>query len=130
MLLGDLLAEIEQASAAGSAVALLDDLVLVARVNEAAARQSMQAEAYIVAAVHRFEREANDADWTTLIGAATGSDNPGSACLRRMVMRALLEDEHEFQRGEPETGFDHQLRGSNVGKRGLADLIGSSIDDC
>jgi hypothetical protein len=35
MLLGDLLAEIEQASVAGIAVALLDDFVLVARVNEA-----------------------------------------------------------------------------------------------
>ncbi len=93
MLLDDLLAEIEQASAAGSAVALLDDLVLVARVNEAAAHRSMQAEAYVISAVRRFEREASDADWTTRISAVTAGTNPGSACLRRMVEHVLKQDE-------------------------------------
>lgn len=92
MLLGDLLAEIEQAKVTANAVALLDDLVLVARVNDTAARRDMGAEAYIVAAVRRFEREASDAEWTTLIGALTGNPDPGTAYLRRMVERALKKD--------------------------------------
>ena len=89
MLLGDLLAEIDRANAAGNSVALLDDLVLVARINEAAARRGMQAEAYIMAAVRRFEREASDEDWSTLISAIARSANPGPACLRGMVERGL-----------------------------------------
>lgn len=64
-----------------------------ARVNEAAAHRSMQAEAYVISAVRRFEREASDADWTTVISAVTAGTNPGSACLRRMVEHVLKQDE-------------------------------------
>jgi hypothetical protein len=97
MLLGDLLAEIERENAAGNSIALLDDLVLAARVSEAAARRGMQAEAYIMAAVRRFEREASNEDWTTLISAITGSTNPGSACLRGMVERELKMEKRPKQ---------------------------------
>jgi hypothetical protein len=97
MLLGDLLAKIEQASAAGNAIALLDDLVLVARVNEAAVRLSIQTEAYVIAAVRRFEREASNEDWTTLISAIMGSANPGSACLCGMVERELKMEKRSRQ---------------------------------
>ena len=97
MLLGDLLAAIERANAAGNSVALLDDLVLVARVNEAAARRGMQVEAYLIAAVRRFEREASNEDWTTLISAITGSANPGSACLRGMVEREFKMEKQSKQ---------------------------------
>ncbi len=53
----------------------------------------MHAEAYVIAAVRRFEREASDADWTTLIGAVTAGANPGSACLCRMAEHVLKQEE-------------------------------------
>ena len=90
MLLGDILSEIEHASMEGDAIALLDDLVLLARVNEAAARQGIDAESYVIAAVRGFEREASGEDWTTLISAMTAATNPGASCVKRMVERALM----------------------------------------
>jgi hypothetical protein len=92
MLLGDLLAQVERTGATGHAASLLDDLALLARVAEAAARDGMEPDDYVIAAVRRFERTANAEDWVTLMGIASGHAEPGSACLRRMVERALAED--------------------------------------
>ena len=93
MLLGDILSEIECASATGGVVALLDDLVLLARVNEAAARRGMDAESYVMAAVRNFEREATGSDWTTLISALTAGDHPGTTCIKRMVEWTTAKDD-------------------------------------
>jgi hypothetical protein len=92
MLLGDILSEIERASATGGAIALLDDLVLLARVNEAALRQGIDAESYVMAAVRNFEREASSSDWTTLISALAVGDHPGTTCIERMIERAMTKD--------------------------------------
>lgn len=92
MLLGDLLAQVERAEAAGNAAALFNDLAVLARVAEAAARRGMDPDDYVIAAVRRFEHAASAEDWVTLMGVASGHANPGSACLRRMVERALADD--------------------------------------
>lgn len=92
MLLGDLLAQVERAEASGNAAALLDDLALLARVAATAAREGVDPDDYVIAAVRRFEHTASPEDWVTLMGVASGHADPGSACLRRMVERALAED--------------------------------------
>jgi len=92
VLLGDILAEMERVGVAGNAVALLDDLVMLAKVNEAAARRGVDAESYVIGAVRCFEREASGEDWTTLISAVAGATNPGSICIKRMVERKILSD--------------------------------------
>lgn len=89
MLLGDLLGEVERKAGAGRAAALLDDLGLLARVAAAAGRAGMDPDAFVVAAVRRFEREASGEDWVTLMGIAAAHPDPGGACLRRMVEHAL-----------------------------------------
>jgi len=98
MLLGDILSEIERASLTGNAAALLDDLVLLAHVNDAAARQGIDAESYVVAAVRGFEREVSGDDWTTLISAMTAGSNPGSICIKRMFEWAAAKDNARLSR--------------------------------
>ena len=91
-MLGDILAEMERAGVSGNAAALLDDLVLLAKVNEEAARRGVDAESYVMGAVRSFEREASSEDWTTLISAVAGATNPGSICIKRMVERKISSD--------------------------------------
>lgn len=93
MLLGDLLSQVEQAGANGNAAAILDDVALIARVAAMAGQIATDPDDYVLAAVRRFEHSADDSDWVSLIGAAARSDEPGKACLRRMVEHALDIDE-------------------------------------
>jgi hypothetical protein len=104
MLLGDLLARAEGADATGAVAALLDDLSLLTRVAAVAARTGLDPDHYIMAAVKRFEREASGDDWVTLMGAASRHANPGSACLRYMVERALNADAAGVETGESASG--------------------------
>jgi hypothetical protein len=92
MLLGDILSEIERTSGADGIVTLLDDLVLLAKVNEAAAHRGVDAESYVISAIRNFEREASSEDWTTLISALAAGDNPGATCVKRMIERAVMKD--------------------------------------
>lgn len=91
-MLGDILSDIERTSGADGIVALLDDLVLLAKVNEAAAQRGVDAESYVMSAVRNFEREASSEDWTTLISALAAGDNPGVTCVKRMIERAVMKD--------------------------------------
>jgi hypothetical protein len=90
MLLGDILANVERAGADGTAAALLNDLPLMARLAAA----DVEPDAYILSAIRRFERHASSDDWVSLMGAASGSADPGAACLKRIVEWALKADTH------------------------------------
>jgi hypothetical protein len=92
MLLGDILSEIERTSSTDGIAALLDDLVLLAKVNEAAAYRGVDAESYVISAIKSFEREANSTDWTTLMSALAVGHNPGVTCVKRMIERAVMKD--------------------------------------
>jgi hypothetical protein len=92
MLLGDLLADAERSAGNGGVTALLEDIALMTRV--AAATVGLDPADYVVAAVRRFERGASSEDWVSLMGAASGLADPGSACLRRMVEWALQRDRY------------------------------------
>jgi hypothetical protein len=94
MMLGDLLVKVEQAASAGQVAGLLDDLKLITRVAAVTAAQGTDPDAYVVAAVRRFERDATSEDWVSLMGATSRDVDPGKACLQRMVEWALLRDRH------------------------------------
>jgi hypothetical protein len=88
MLLGDLLAQAERASAGGAA-ASLDDLSLVAAVAAAAAETGEDPDSIVAMAVRRFEQGATPDDWVSLMGKLSGSADPGKACLQQMVRWSL-----------------------------------------
>jgi hypothetical protein len=94
MMLGDLLAEVERAASAGDVAALLGDLSLMSRVAAVTAGEGIDPDAYVVAAVRRFEQGASAEDWVSLMGAASADADPGKACLQRMVRWALQRDRH------------------------------------
>jgi hypothetical protein len=64
----------------------------MARVAAATSGDEIDPDAYVLAAVRRFEQGAGPDDWVSLMGAASGHADPGKACLQRMVQWALQKD--------------------------------------
>jgi hypothetical protein len=89
MLLGDLMAQLEDETVAAETLLAIDDLALSAQVAEAAAREGIGTGAYIVACIGRFANRASDEDWITLLGQMGKSDAPGQVFLRKALRAAL-----------------------------------------
>ena len=89
MLLGDIIAQLDDEAVAAEALLRLDDLVLLGRVGEAAGRDQILPGEYAARAVRLFSDAATDEDWVTMIGIMSQTTEPGIACLRRMVEFAL-----------------------------------------
>jgi hypothetical protein len=89
MLLGDLIARLDDEDAALEALLGLDDIVLLSRVEAAAASEGMTTGAFAAQAVGIFSDQASDEDWVSLIGVMGQTTDPGHACLKRMVEYAL-----------------------------------------
>jgi hypothetical protein len=88
-MLGDLLAQFEDEAVAAEALLSLDDLALVARVQEAAARAGLDAGTFASASVGRFVNGASDEDWLGLLGAVSKAEDPGAAFLKRVLAREI-----------------------------------------
>ena len=89
MLLGDLIARLDDETLAIETLVGLDDLALVAEVDTAAARQGLTAGAFAARAVSLFTTGASDDDWVSLIGTIGRAEDPGGACLKTMLAYAL-----------------------------------------
>ncbi|ACA19971.1 hypothetical protein M446_5679 [Methylobacterium sp. 4-46] len=89
MLLGDIIARLDDEAVAAETLVQLGDLVLLGRVQEAAARAGVAPGAFAARAVGLFSDTASDEEWVGLIGAMGRTTEPGLACLRRMVEFAL-----------------------------------------
>lgn len=89
MLLGDVIADLEDEVCAMETLVGLGDLALVLRVEEAAARDGIAPGEFAAQAVSAFANQASDEDWVSLIGVMGRTPDPGQACLRRMVEFAL-----------------------------------------
>ena len=89
MLLGDIIARLDDETIAMEALIGLSDLTLLARVEEAAGREGLSPGGFAAQAVHAFSTQASDEDWVSLIGAMGRTPDPGQACLRKMVEFAL-----------------------------------------
>ncbi|HYF53002.1 MAG TPA: hypothetical protein VEA41_01950, partial [Salinarimonas sp.] len=59
------------------------------QVESAAACQGMTPGEYAANAVALFSNTASDEDWVSIIGVMGRTQDPGSACLKRMVEFAL-----------------------------------------
>lgn len=88
MLLGDVMAQFRDAESADEALMEVGDLALVAALHEVAAAQGDSVGDAMLTLVGRYEAEASDAEWTTLIGAMTGARDPGTVYLRRVLAHA------------------------------------------
>lgn len=89
MLLGDLIAQLGDETIAMESLIGLGDLALLARVQEAAAADDLTPGEYAAQAVHAFSTQASDEDWVSVIGVMGKTDDPGHACLKKMVEFAL-----------------------------------------
>lgn len=89
MLLGDVIARLEDEAVAAETLLALGDLALMMRVEEAAAARALSAGEFAADAVALFSSQASDEDWVSLIGVMGQADDPGRVCLRKMIEFAL-----------------------------------------
>ncbi len=89
MLLGDLLAELSDETAATEAILSVDDLPMLAAMREQARADGVDLPAYVAGTVRRYASEATDEEWITLMGLLNRSPDPGATCLKRAFEHAL-----------------------------------------
>ncbi len=89
MLLGDVIAGLDDEAAAMETLVSLGDLALLRRVEEAAAEHALTPGEFAAQAVGSFSSRASDEDWVSLIGVMGRTAEPGQACLKGMVEFAL-----------------------------------------
>jgi len=89
VLLGDIIARLDDETVAMEALVGLGDLTLLARVEEAASQEGLSPGGFAAQAVQVFSTLASNEDWVSLIGAMGRTSDPGQACLRKMVEFAL-----------------------------------------
>lgn len=89
MLLGDLIARLDDADVAMETLLGMGDIVLLSRIEAAATQAGMAPGAFTAQAVATFADRASDEDWVSLIGVMGQTTDPGQACLKRMIEYAL-----------------------------------------
>ena len=92
MLLGSIIASLSDETSILETLASLDDLVLLARMCEAAAASGETLGSFASAAVGNFVASADDAAWLSLMAVSNKADDPGKECLRYILntdLRAL-----------------------------------------
>lgn len=116
MLLGDLIATLDDESVAMEALMELDDLALVRRASEAAREGALDLGSFVSIAVRRYLNQAPPDEWTSLMSAMERSDHPASALLKRALNSALDHEGHDDRRRLPEAGAlrDSRSSSSNV----------------
>jgi hypothetical protein len=90
MLLGDVIARLDDEAFINETLLVLDDLALTARIAASAAENSVSMGDFAAQAVGQFVNGASDEEWLTLIGMMSRADNPGRAFLRRVLSNASL----------------------------------------
>jgi len=92
MILGQILDRLDDESFAAETLVSMDDLPLLVAVQATGARFGESAAAYAVSAVRRFSAFADDEEWLALMAALGRADDPGAACLHRMLAWSLRHD--------------------------------------
>jgi hypothetical protein len=83
MLLGDLIAELEDEAVAAETIVRVGDLGLVAAMTSRAAEAGLPLGRYATWAVRHYADTAPDDEWVQLMGALGRADDPGAVCLQR-----------------------------------------------
>ena len=84
MMLGDVLAQLNDGGEAAEIILGVGDLRLLAAMRERAESEGLDLAAYARAAVQRYATEESDEEWITLIGLIGRAGDPGMACLKRV----------------------------------------------
>ena len=85
MLLGSIIANLSDETSILEKLASLDDLVLMARMREAAATAGEPLGYFASATVGSFVARADDAAWLSLMAVTSKADDPGKACLKYIL---------------------------------------------
>jgi hypothetical protein len=93
MQLGDIIRSFSEDAAASEALLACNDIVLFARVGDAATRYEETVGEYASGAVRRFANLAGSEDWLGLMNVVERTDDPGIGCLVYMVNWSLKKDE-------------------------------------
>ena len=93
MQLGAIIRSFSEDTAASEALLACNDIVLFARVGEAANRYEESVGEYASGAVRRFANLAGSEDWLGLMNVVERTDDPGIGCLVYMVSWSLKKDE-------------------------------------
>jgi len=92
MLLGQVIERLVDEGFASEALLALGDLPLLVDVEAAGRKEGISAAVYAAAAARRFASQAADDDWLALMTALERADDPGTACLRQMLVWSLRVD--------------------------------------
>ena len=92
MMLGQVIERLGDDEVATEAMIALDDLALLAEIDRAARGAEETPAIYAAGAARRFATHATDDDWLALMSAVARADDPGVACLKRMLQWSLRHD--------------------------------------
>lgn len=92
MLLCAALRDLQDETLAMETLAAMNDLVLLARVRNAAELHRETPGEYAARSVRGFANRAGDEDWLALMTAIENSGDAGQTCLARMIDWALKHD--------------------------------------
>jgi hypothetical protein len=93
MQLGEIIRSFSEEVPANEALLACNDIVLFARVGEAASRYEETVGEYAAGAVRRFANLAVSEDWLGLMNVVERAKDPGIGCLTYMVNWSLKQDE-------------------------------------
>jgi hypothetical protein len=88
-MLGSIISHLHDDAFVEEYVASLDDLVLLARLRQAADAAGTSLGDAASEAVGRFVQHAGDEQWLALVTTASRAQDPAAACLHRMLQVAL-----------------------------------------
>jgi len=93
MQLGEIVRSFSEEAPASEALLGCNDIVLLARVGEAAGRFEETVGEYAAGAVRRFANLAVSEDWLGLMNVIERANDPGIGCLTYMVKWSLKQDD-------------------------------------
>lgn len=93
MQLGDIIRGFSEEAAANESLLACNDIVLFARVGDAAARYEETVGEYASGAVRRFANLADSEDWLGLMNVVERTDDPATGCFVYMINWSLKKDE-------------------------------------
>src|SRR5688572_15151401 len=105
MLLGDLIAGLDNEYVAEEVLMGLEDLALIRRANDAAREDDLDVGSFVSIAVRRYLNQAPPDEWTTLMSAMERSGDPASVLLKRALASALDHSRHDDGRRLREAGL-------------------------
>ncbi|MBV9835381.1 MAG: hypothetical protein JO055_13290 [Alphaproteobacteria bacterium] len=92
MMLGQMIERLGDEAFAAEAMIALGDLALMVEIDAAARSFEVTPAAYAIFAAQGFASHASDDDWLALMTAMERAEDPGTACLKHMLVWSLRHD--------------------------------------